>query len=144
MKNRHAIYHDLIIEAPINNVFNAISNAEELTKWWPLRCEGDPNLNTTYNFYFSNEYNWFGVVSSIKNNEHFHIKMTEADTDWNSTTFGFDLKEDNNRTHVSFFHKNWPECNQHFKRSSFCWAVLLQGLKNYLEKGVVIPFEQRA
>ena len=31
----------------------------------------------------------------------------------------------------------------HYGRSSYCSAMLLNGLKNYIEKGVVVPFEDK-
>lgn len=48
---------------------------------------------------------------------------------------------------VNFSHVNWAEANDHFKHSSFCWALLLNGLKNYLEdnyleNGIIIPFKK--
>lgn len=73
----------------------------------------------------------------------FHIKMTESDQDWNPTSFGFELEEMGEKVVVKFSHTNWPSCNDHFKISSYCWAILLQGLKNYVEKGVIVPFEER-
>ena len=69
--------------------------------------------------------------------------MTKSDPNWEPTSFGFDLKEIEDGVLVKFWHKDWPECNDHYKHSSFCWALLLKGLKDYLEKGVIIPFEER-
>jgi hypothetical protein len=70
--------------------------------------------------------------------------MTKSDLDWDETTFGFDLEETNNGTLVKFSHMNWPNCNDHFRTASFCWAMLLNGLKNYIEKGIILPFEERS
>ena len=70
--------------------------------------------------------------------------MTDADSDWNPTIFGFDLIEVDNGTRVQFFHKDWPKCNHHYRRSSYCWALLLKGLKDYVERGIILPFEDRA
>jgi hypothetical protein len=69
--------------------------------------------------------------------------MTKSDPDWDATTFGFDLEEVDKGTLLKFSHQNWRELNHNFKHSSFCWAMLLNGLKNYIEKGIVIPFEKR-
>lgn len=69
--------------------------------------------------------------------------MRKPDLDWNPTTFGFDLKSTGNSTLVEFSHVNWQNNNHEFRNSSFCWALLLNGLKNYLEKGIVVPFEER-
>ena len=77
-------------------------------------------------------------------NKSFHIQMTDADEDWNPTTFGFDLRETEQGVWLEFWHKNWPELNHHFRRSSCCWAILLKGLKDYVEKGIIVPFEERA
>ncbi|UWX56336.1 hypothetical protein NYZ99_09110 [Maribacter litopenaei] len=69
--------------------------------------------------------------------------MTKSDPDWDATSFGFDLVENGENIKVQFWHVGWRECNAHFRRSSFCWAILLNGLKNYVEKGIIIPFEKR-
>ncbi|MGC1205282.1 MAG: hypothetical protein WA839_10405 [Flavobacteriaceae bacterium] len=69
--------------------------------------------------------------------------MTKSDTDWNPTTFGFDLEETDSGTMLKFSRVNWQEANDHFKHSPFCWALLLNSLKNYLEKGIIIPFKER-
>lgn len=142
-QSSYNIYHDLVIQASPATVFSAISDPGQLIHWWPLRCSGTPQLGAVYNFYFGSEYNWYGKVQHSIPNKAFHIKMTEADTDWNPTSFGFDLEPQSQGTLVKFQHINWPEVNEHFRRSSFCWAMLLNGLKEYVESGRIIPFEQR-
>jgi uncharacterized protein YndB with AHSA1/START domain len=139
----HSIYHDLTVSASATDVFDSVNKHEHLVNWWPLKCSGQPTLGATYNFNFGPEYSWFGKVVGYEPNKSFHIKMTQADPDWEPTTFGFDIQELEGKVHLQFWHVGWPECNAHFKRSSFCWAMLLNGLKNYLEKGIVIPFEER-
>jgi hypothetical protein len=53
------------------------------------------------------------------------------------------LKEEKNGTIVFFFHEGWQEASEHFAITNYCWGQLLAGLKNYVEKNVVVPFEQR-
>ena len=139
----HSIHHDLEIKESASKVFQAISEPEHLVNWWPLKCSGIPKENEEYNFFFTPEYDWYGTVSKYEKNKSFYIKITKADADWNPTSFGFDLEQKNDTTLVKFCHVGWLECNGHFRRSSFCWAMLLNGLKNYLEKGIIIPFEDR-
>jgi hypothetical protein len=69
--------------------------------------------------------------------------MTKADEDWIGTTFGFELTETNDGVILNFIHKDWPYENDHFKIASYCWAILLKGLKQYVEKGIIVPFEKR-
>ena len=138
------IYHDLVIKASLQEVFNAISQPKHLNNWWTKKCTGTPELNAEYNLYFTPEYDWYGKVITCQPNQAFYIKMTKSDADWDSTTFGFNLEQLNEGVQVRFFHIDWPECNHHFRQSSFCWALLLNGLKNYLEKGIIVSFEERS
>ncbi len=139
----NAIYHSFVVEVDPPKVFAAITEPEHLIQWWPKRCSGIAEIGAEYNFFFEEPYNWFAKVSEIKVNESIALKMTKSDPDWDPTTFGFDLKDHKKGTYVSFYHKDWPDQNEHMKYSSFCWAMLLNGLKDYLEKGKVIPFEER-
>ena len=139
----HTIYHDLVIHAPLEKVYKAVSEPEQLCRWWPLKCHGTPGLDSEYNFYFGEEYDWYGKVVTYVHNKAFHVKMTRSETYWDPTTFGFDLKGREDGVLLQFWHMGWSECNAHYRTASFCWAMLLNGLKNYLEKGIVIPFALR-
>ena len=143
MKTGHDIYHDFEIKASIEKVFDSITNPAHLINWWPLRCTGTPQCGQEYNFFFTPEYDWYGEVVKVEVPNSFYIQMTHSDNDWNSTSFGFDLTQIPNGVLVQFWHKNWPECNAHFRRSSYCWAILLRGLKIYVETGEMVPFEDR-
>ncbi|WP_298758089.1 SRPBCC domain-containing protein [uncultured Psychroserpens sp.] len=140
----HSIYFDFYIDAPKQKVFEAFTLPEHLNNWWPLKSSGKPELGATYNLNFTDAYNWFGEVTKVEANNHFYLKMTNADTDWNPTTFGITLEEHDNKTLFKFSHTNWPENNHEYRNSSFCWAQLLKDLKNYIEKGTIIPFEERS
>lgn len=144
MKSESIIYHNLTINATSEKVFKAISQPTDLINWWPQKCEGIPKLGERYHFFFTKEYDWYGEVVKYVPNNAFYIKMKIADNDWLPTTFGFDLIKKTAATQVRFFHKDWPSCNDHFKQASYCWALLLFNLKNYVEKGTIIPFEERA
>lgn len=138
------INHQITIAVHPRQVFDAISQPEHLVNWWPLSCEGQPSLGQTYRFYFGPEYDWAGFVTVATPNSRFEIEMKTCDRDWVGTVFGFELLEKSGKSIVSFYHKGWKELNDHFKISSFCWAMLLKGLKDYLEAGVIIPFEKRS
>jgi hypothetical protein len=74
----------------------------------------------------------------------FYVQMTRTDPDWERTSIGFDLLEETNGVRLSFSHAGWRECNSNFRVASFCWAMLLKGLKDYMEKGIILPFEERS
>lgn len=140
---QNSIYHDVFIESSAEKIFDAVSQPRHLNNWWTLKCSGKPELGTVYNLHFGPEYDWYGEVEVCQENTSFHIKMTKSDSDWDPTSFGFDLEPAEGGTLLKFWHVGWPACNQHFRRSSYCWAILLTGLKNYVEQGTIIPFEER-
>ena len=143
MNPSYAIYHNLPIKASAKEVFDSISLPEHFYNWWPLKSSGEPKVGAVYNLNFTDAYNWFGEVSACEINRSFFIKMTDSDKDWNPTTFGFTLEEKENGIYLRFSHTDWLENNDELKHSSFCWAMLLNGLKNYVEKGIIVPFEER-
>lgn len=138
------IYHHLHIEKDTGSVFDAITQPQHLNNWWPLKSTGEPKVGNEYNFYFGDEYDWYAEVTDCTTNKAFHVKMTLSDEDWAPTSFGFDLDEDEKGTQLTFQHINWPDCNTHFKTASYCWALLLRDLKNYVEKEIIVPFEKRS
>jgi len=143
LNNSFSIYHDLKIESSIERVYDAISNPKHLVNWWPLKCDGILKKNEIYNFYFGEEYDWYGKVEKAHKYKSFYIKMINSDQDWNSTSFGFDLEKQESEILLKFRHTDWKNCNNHFRRTSFCWAMLLNGLKNYVENDIIIPFSKR-
>jgi len=138
------IYHDFTIRVSKEKVFETISLPDGLNNWWTLRCSGKPALHEAYNFYFGGEYNWFAEVSNCVPNDEIEFKMTQAMPEWMPTRFGFKLSEVKpNVTYVQFYHENWSEISQEFRIASYCWANLLRQMKQYLEEGIITPFEQR-
>ncbi|MDC8003465.1 SRPBCC domain-containing protein [Aureisphaera galaxeae] len=139
----YSIYHDLVILGTPKRVYDAVSLPEHLNNWWTLKCTGTPKQGTVYNLYFAPEYDWMAEVVSATSNESFHLRMTRSSEDWSTTTFGFDLEEKNEGVLLKFSHLGWLHCNNEFRNSSFCWAMLLNGLKQYVENGHIVPFEER-
>ncbi len=47
------------------------------------------------------------------------------------------------KTLVRFSHTGWPEDNDHYRISSFCWAMYLRLMKKYVEEGTIVEFRKR-
>jgi uncharacterized protein YndB with AHSA1/START domain len=137
------ILHKFQIAAPPAKVFDAFCSPEGLNSWWTLRCNGRPEKGELYNFYFAPEYDWFAEVIHVIPGKELTWKMTGAMEDWMETQVGFQLAPDEKGTAVLFFHSDWKEPSDHFAITNYCWGQLLNGLKQYVENGKIIPFEQR-
>ena len=69
--------------------------------------------------------------------------MTRADNDWRGTRLHIELQEQGGVTQVRFQHLGWPQANEHYRVSNFCWAMYLRLLKRYVERGEIVPYEER-
>lgn len=138
------ILHQFQVSASPQSVFDAIAFPEGLNAWWTLEAEGRPVANEAYRFYFGPEYDWRGNVMHVIDGTELTWRFTDAMDDWNGTRVGFRLSGNQHGCSVYFFHATWKEASEHYAISNFCWAQLLNGLKNYVERGEVFPFEQRS
>lgn len=137
------IFHNFPIKGSANNVFEAISTPRGLDSWWSKTCVAEPARDAEYKFGFGPGYNWRATTSRWSPNSEFELTLTDADDDWSGTRFGFKLKESSGVTEVSFHHLAWPQANEHYRISCFCWAMYLRLLKRYVEFGEVVPYEDR-
>ena len=137
------ILHQFRIESPPQKVFEAFCSVKGLNDWWPARSAGEPKTGEIYTFWFGPGYDWRAKVTHVITGKEITWHMTQAMDDWMGTQVGIRLTPDKNGTLVDFFHQDWREANDHYRISNFCWGSLLTGLKNYVEKGVVVPFDMR-
>ncbi|HLF20266.1 MAG TPA: SRPBCC domain-containing protein [Bacteroidota bacterium] len=141
--NMPAIFHDFPIKASASSVFRAISSPQGLDAWWTKRSSGQPEKGIEYKLWFGPEYDWRAMVSTCTLNKEFEFQMTSADKDWKETRVGFVLDENAGIVRVRFCHAGWPESNEHYRVSCYCWAMYLRLLKRYVELGEVVPYESR-
>jgi len=140
----HEILHEFPIAASAARVFDAVSTPAILDQWWTARSSGEPRMGAEYQLWFGPDYDWRAEVTQCLPAEAFQLTMTRADADWTGSRVGFRLAPQGpGRTEVRFYHAGWPEVNQHFRVSSYCWAMYLRILKRHLELGEVVPYEKR-
>lgn len=134
---------DFPISAPAKEVFRGISTPAGLDKWWTKESSGEPRKGAEYRLWFGPEYDWRAVVSRCDPHKEFELKLIQADRDWLDTRVGFALEQKDGTTIVRFHHLGWPEANEHFRISCYCWAMYLRHLKRFVESGIVVEYEDR-
>ena len=137
------ICHDVNIHAPLVRVFAAVSQPKEINRWWTMDCDGHPALGSTYRFFFGQDFDWYAEVTAYAQNNRIVWLFTEADRDWTGTMLRMHVAQINDSTRLRLEHKSWLTSNEHFRRTSYCWAQYLRLLKNYLEEGVTTPYKER-
>lgn len=137
------IRHDFPIGVPVERVFEAVSTPEGLDAWWTQRSAGVPSEGVEYELYFGPEHDWRAVVTRCKAPAEFELQIVRADEDWTGTRVGFRLTPSDGVTQVRFYHEGWPDGNEHYRISCFCWAMYLRILRRFLEHGEVVSYEDR-
>jgi uncharacterized protein YndB with AHSA1/START domain len=137
------IVYDFPIKASLDQVFRAVSTAKGLDSWWSLRSTGEPAPGAEYRLGFGPDFDWRAIVSRFVPDSEFELELTSADSDWQGTRLGFLMEMKDGVTQVRFHHLGWPEENEHYRISCYCWAMYLRLLKRYVEHGEVVPYEHR-
>ena len=137
------IFQDFPIKAPAERVFDAVSTPAGLDAFWTQRSAGRPEEGARFELSFGPGYDWVARVTRSVPNREFELELINADDDWQGTRIGFELDETDGATQVRFHHIGWPESNEHFRVSCYCWSMYLRLLKRYVERGEVVPYEDR-
>lgn len=137
------IRHQFPVSAPVARVFECVSSPDGLDQWWTARAEGTPRTGAVYRLWFGPEYDWRASVTECRPDAVFELQITVAMPDWVGTRIRFELEAAQGGTTVCFAHSGWPEASEHFRISSYCWAMYLRILKRHLEYGEQVSYERR-
>ena len=137
------ILHDLSIRAPVASVWRGVATPDGLDAWWTLKSSGQPEPGAEYTLDFGPGHEWHALVSVCEPERSFELQLVDADADWAGTQVGFELRGSRDGTHVSFHHRGWAAAEDHYRTSTFCWAMYLRILKRHLEVGETVPYELR-
>ena len=137
------IVHDFPIQAAPQRVFEAISTPAGLDMWWTKQSSGASRAGGEFVLGFGPDYDWRARVTRFQEPTDFELRIETADRDWAGTRVGFRLVPQGTGTLVQFCHAGWPEANEHWRVSCYCWAMYLRILRRHLEHGEVVPYEER-
>ncbi len=138
----HQIIHKLNIKAAAQEVFNGVSSPEGLDRWWTKGCTGRPEMGSLYELDFGSV-QWQAQVSHVVEPHEFELTMTRCDQEWQDSLVNFEITDNGDSCTLKFSHSGWPQANDHFITSNYCWAMYLRILKRYLEFGEEVPYEER-
>jgi uncharacterized protein YndB with AHSA1/START domain len=138
------IVHDLSVNARPERVFQCFATPDGLDKWWTKSSSGEVSKGGELRLYFGPQYDWRATITRHEPPSAFEWQITRAHPDWVGTRVGCELSPDGeNRTRVRFYHTGWPEQNEHWRVSCYCWAMYLRILRRYLEHGETVEYERR-
>jgi uncharacterized protein YndB with AHSA1/START domain len=138
------ILQEFTVKAPPGRVFDMFATADGLNRWWTKSSSGQAKEGAEYSLFFGPEYDWRAKVTRCLTGSVFELEITHAHEDWQGTRVGCELEPNGKSgTLVRFYHTGWPQQNEHWRISCYCWAMYLRLLRRYLEHGEFVPYEQR-
>ena len=136
----YGIYHRLLIEAPAETVFGALSTQKGLAGWWTPHTTATPETGSIATFTFEPHYTKEMKVEQLKAYSKVHWLCVKGYEDWIGTTIEFDLEPHQKGCVLIFRHDGWKARTAEFASCSYDWALFLRSLKMLCETGKGLPY----
>jgi len=129
------------IEASPERVFRALTDADELSRWWTTRAESDPRVGGSFS------YRWEFEEDTDRNHtrEGTYLDVSPSEKvhyDWpmplGKTVVDFHLEPSDAGTTVKLLHSGWSSGSEWVESTEMHrqgWGFFLDNLKGYLERG---------
>ena len=158
------LYHRLLIEAPANTVYDAVTLAEGLSAWWTPNAAAQPEVGSVARFPFGPGYHKEMKITALEPGRLVQWECIMGAEEWIGTYITFKLYESNGQlsdshpemagqaqqlrsrdavTVVDFAHANWKGHTPMFAECNYTWGRFLRSLKLYCETGKGIPWPQQ-
>ncbi len=135
-----AIKHYLIIDAPPQRVYQAVTEQTGLAAWWTQETVAQPELGAILEFTFGNRYHDKMEVLLLEPGRQVKWRCIEGDAEWVGTELIFDLAEEKGGTVLRFTHGGWVSETDFFANCNYHWGYYMRSLKLYCETGRGTPF----
>lgn len=150
------IHHALIIESPIDTVYEAICTQKGLSGWWTPDTTAKPALNSIARFQFGPHYFKEMRVTELNPSESAKWECISGAGEWVGTAISFKLIPGDKKTLSSsypemngqieqqlgdsatlliFNHDKWKDNTLMLAECSYTWGKFLLSLKLFCETG---------
>ena len=157
-----SIRHALLIGAPAEKIYNAITTQQGLSAWWTPETTTKPELNNIARFGFGPDYFKEMRITELESSRLVKWICIAGADEWIDTTISFELqpgdkkdwldthpemkgqlqqqKNDDKGTLLIFHHDDWKEYTLMFAECNYTWAQFLKSLKLLCETGKGKPW----
>ena len=135
------IRHMLLIDAPVQKVYKALTEQEGLSGWWTTDTVVEPLVGSTAEFKFGDRYRNKMRIRTLETDKTVEWDCLEGDDEWVGTRIRFVLEKQGDQTLLRFFHTDWREMTDFFAVCNYHWGFYMRSLKSFCETGRGEPFE---
>ena len=156
------IRHELLIGAPVEKIYNAITSQEGLSAWWTAGTTAKSERNSIARFPFGPEYFKEMKIAELKPYAQVKWICVAGVSEWIGTTISFELQSGDKEmlsnahpeakdqiqqqrkgdtiTLLIFHHDDWKEYTPMFAECNYTWGQFLRSLKLLCETGKGRPW----
>jgi uncharacterized protein YndB with AHSA1/START domain len=134
-----SIYHRLLIQAPVEKVYEALTTQEGLAGWWTPDTIAKPETGSIAKFTFDNYFKEM-QIEELKPYSNVKWLCLKGYADWVGTKLNFELQPHDKRTVLFFHHDGWKAYTPEFASCSYDWALFFRSLKFLCETGKGFPY----
>lgn len=155
------IRHQLIIQAPAEKIYDAITTQQGLSAWWTPNALATAAVDSIARFPFGPGYFKEMKIIELKPFELIKWNCIKGADEWIGTNISFKLlsgnkssflnshpemqgqveqQKDDNGTLLIFHHDNWKDYTPMFAECNYTWGQFLRSLKLLCETGKGRPW----
>ncbi len=137
-----SICHRLLIEAPVEKIYSALTTQEGLAGWWTPETLAKPEVGSILRFSFGPDYVKEMQVVELKPYSKVAWRCLKAFEEWIGTTLTFELEPHAKGAVLSFRHDGWAAYTNEFASCTYDWALFFRSLKFLCETGKGFPYPE--
>lgn len=136
------ILHLVKVNAPVNEIFTALSEQRGLAGWWTENVQAEPTVGSIARFRFGNDGGNDMQILALEPNRLVRWRCVGhlSGDEWIGTELTFELRPRPTGTEIVFSHRGWPAASDFLRSCSVRWALYLVSLKNFVESGRGSPW----
>lgn len=135
-----SICHRLLIEAPAETVYEALTTQKGLQGWWTPDTTAKPEPGSISRFSFGPDYFKEMKIEELKPYSKVKWLCLKGYEEWIGTTLVFELEPHAKGTILLFHHGGWKAYTSEFASCSYHWALFFRSLKLLCETGRGLPY----
>ena len=132
-----AIVEELTIAAAPQRVFSALTQQDEIEKWWAYEARVKPEVGSLGEFHFrQGAFVMQLEVAELDQDKKVRWIAKQVPPHWAGTSVTWQLEPVHNGTTLLFTHDGFTQIDE---RAGGAWVFFLASLKSYLETGKGTP-----
>jgi uncharacterized protein YndB with AHSA1/START domain len=135
-----AIVEGRIIAAAPGRVWAALTNPDEITRWWSSEAQVTPEVGTLAEFRFRPPAGSLQFeVAEVEQGKHMRWMSRQGPPQWARTSVTWHLEPVQSGTNLVFTHEGFARVDEAYEATRGNWRFFLDSLKSYLETGQGSP-----